>query len=86
VAGNTSAFEAAWEAVMITMETLRQELEKLTKEHTELARRRKCLTEQLRQAQEKEQHCQRRIIEIGQKLSDAEWWQYQKEQKKGARK
>jgi uncharacterized protein YlxW (UPF0749 family) len=71
---------------MITMEMLRQELERLQKEHTELARRRKYLSERLHSAQEKEQLCQRRIIEIGQKLSDAEWWQYQKAQKKGARK
>jgi hypothetical protein len=71
---------------MITMEMLRQELEKLKKEHTELARRRKYLTERLQSAQQKEQRCQRRIIEVGQKLSHAEWWQYQKAQKKAARR
>jgi uncharacterized protein YlxW (UPF0749 family) len=68
------------------MEMLRQELEQLQKEHTELARRRKYLSERLHSAQEKEQHCQRRIIEVGQRLSDAEWWQHVKAQKKVARK
>jgi hypothetical protein len=32
-----------------------------------------------------QRHCQRRISEVGQKLSDAKWWQYQKAQKKGAK-